>query len=61
MKTITFPIAYTHRQHYVRPRIGDVVVGYRYGKAPEGSCSYNHRDNEYETGVSMASVGDPCA
>lgn len=54
---ITFPIAYEHRKNYIAPRIGDVVVGTRYGKAPEGGYSYNHRDNEYESGVSMASIG----
>jgi|LSQX01.3.fsa_nt_gb hypothetical protein len=57
MKTITSPIAYEHRKSYIIPRIGDVVVGYRYGKAPEGGYSYNHRDNGSESGVSMASVG----
>jgi hypothetical protein len=54
---ITFPIAYQHRMSYIIPRIGDVVVGYRYGKAPEDGYSYNTRDNRYESGVSMASVG----
>ena len=54
---ITFPIAYQHRKSYIIPRIGDVVVGYRYGKAPEDGYSYNTRDNRYESGVSMASVG----
>lgn len=58
---ITFPIAYEHRMSCIIPRIGDVVVGYRYGKAPEGGYFYNrfynHRDNRYESGVSMASVG----
>lgn len=33
------------------------IVGYRYGKAPEGGRSYNYREHEYECGVSMASVG----
>lgn len=37
MKTITFPIAYTHRQHYVRPRIGDVVVGSATAKPPKAA------------------------
>lgn len=56
---ITFPIAYEPPKYitYITQRIGDVVVGYRYGKAPESGYSYNHRDDEYECGVSMASIG----
>lgn len=37
--------------------IGKTIVGYRYGKAPESGKSYNYRENKYECGVSMASVG----
>ena len=37
--------------------IGLEIVGYRYGMAPECGKSYNCRDNVYECGVSMASVG----
>lgn len=37
--------------------IGIQIVGYRYGIAPESGRSYNFRDNSYECGVSMASVG----
>lgn len=33
------------------------IVGYRYGEAPENGRSWNYRDNEFECGVSMASVG----
>ena len=54
---ITFPIAYVPRKSYIIPRIGDVVVGYRYGLAPESGYSYNYRDDEYECGVPMASIG----
>lgn len=32
------------------------VVGYRYGKAPEGGRSYNYRDHFFEDGISMAQV-----
>lgn len=37
--------------------IGKTIVGYRYGKAPEGGRSWNYRENEWEPGVSMAQVG----
>lgn len=37
--------------------IGKTIVGYRYGEAPKEGGSYNYRDNEFECGVSMASVG----
>ena len=37
--------------------IGMPIVGYRYGEAPEGGRSYNHRDKEYEPGVSLAQWG----
>lgn len=37
--------------------LGMVIVGYRYGKAPESGYSYNSRENRSECGVSMASVG----
>ena len=37
--------------------IGMEIVGYRYGEAPECGRSWNYRDNEWECGVSMASVG----
>ena len=33
-----------------------IIVGYRYGQAPESGQSYNTRDNKCEKGVSMASV-----
>ena len=33
------------------------IVGYRYGEAPECGRSWNYREQEYECGVSMASVG----
>lgn len=33
------------------------IVGYRYGEAPEGGRSWNYRENQWEVGVSMASVG----
>lgn len=33
------------------------IVGYRYGEAPETGRSWNYRENEFECGVSMASVG----
>lgn len=36
---------------------GKTIVGYRYGKAPACGKSWNYRENEYECGVSMASVG----
>lgn len=37
--------------------IGKTIVGYRYGKAPEGGRSFNTLTRSYEAGVSMASVG----
>lgn len=37
--------------------IGQTIVGYRYGKAPENGKSYNYREGCYECGVSMACVG----
>ena len=37
--------------------IGMPIVGYRYGEAPEDGYSYNHRDREYEPGVSLAQWG----
>ena len=37
--------------------LGQTIVGYRYGEAPENGRSWNYRENEYEPGVSMASVG----
>lgn len=33
------------------------IVGYRYGEAPKGGRSWNYQSNEWECGVSMASVG----
>lgn len=36
---------------------GMTIVGYRYGEAPESGRSWNYRENEFECGVSMASVG----
>ena len=36
---------------------GKTIVGYRYGKAPEVGRSWNYRENKWEPGVSMASVG----
>ena len=36
---------------------GKMMVGYRYGKAPESGRSYNHSENKYEIGVSMAKTG----
>lgn len=33
------------------------IVGYRYGEAPKCGRSWNYREQEYECGVSMASVG----
>ena len=36
---------------------GMTIVGYRYGEAPENGRSWNYRENEFECGVSMASVG----
>lgn len=36
---------------------GETIVGYRYGEAPESGRSWNTRENCYEPGVSMASVG----
>jgi len=32
------------------------IVGYRYGKAPEGGRSYNTKEQKYEDGVSLASA-----
>ena len=37
--------------------IGQTIVGYRYGEAPEGGRSWNYREHEFEPGVSMAQVG----
>lgn len=37
--------------------LGMQIVGYRYGEAPEGGRSWNYRENQWEVGVSMASVG----
>lgn len=37
--------------------IGMKIVGYRYGEAPENGRSWNYQSNEWECGVSMASVG----
>ena len=37
--------------------IGMRIVGYRFGEAPQSGRSYNYRENEWEPGVSMASVG----
>lgn len=37
--------------------IGKTIIGYRYGKAPEGGRSFNTLTRSYEAGVSMASVG----
>lgn len=37
--------------------LGMPIVGYRYGEAPEEGRSYNHRDREYEPGVSLAQWG----
>ena len=37
--------------------IGMKIVGYRYGEAPECGKSWNYRENQWECGVSMASVG----
>ena len=37
--------------------IGQTIVGYRYGEAPESGRSYNYQTNERECGVSMAQVG----
>lgn len=37
--------------------IGKKIVGYRYGEAPKCGKSYNHRERNYECGVSMACVG----
>lgn len=37
--------------------IGKIIVGYRYGVAPESGKSYNYRDNHFEPGVSMAQIG----
>lgn len=37
--------------------IGKTIIGYRYGKAPEGGRSFNTLTRSYESGVSMASVG----
>ena len=36
---------------------GCKMIGYRYGKAPEGGHSYNHMTDSPECGVSMASIG----
>ena len=37
--------------------LGMTIVGYRYGEAPENGRSWNYQNNEWECGVSMASVG----
>ena len=36
---------------------GKIIVGYRYGEAPECGRSWNYRESEWEPGVSMAQVG----
>ena len=40
--------------------IGKVMVGYRYGEAPESGYSRNYQTNTCEPGVSMAQVGFMC-
>lgn len=37
--------------------LGTPIVGYRYGDAPEGGRSYNHRERAFEPGVSLAQWG----
>lgn len=37
--------------------IGQTIVGYRYGEAPESGFSWNYAENRNEPGVSMAQVG----
>lgn len=37
--------------------IGKIIVGYRYGEAPENGKSWNYRERCFEPGVSMACVG----
>lgn len=41
----------------MKKSIGLQIVGYRYGAAPENGRSWNYQSNEWECGVSMASVG----
>lgn len=48
---------FSQPKNYVKARIGDVVVGYRFGAAPESGYSYNRAENRFEPGVSLASVG----
>jgi hypothetical protein len=35
---------------------GRKIIGYRYGKAPEGGRSYNSMEHQYENGVSLATI-----
>jgi hypothetical protein len=37
--------------------LGKIVVGYRYGKAPESGYSWNYAENKSEPGISMAKIG----
>lgn len=37
--------------------VGQQIVGYRFGEAPESGYSYNTREGKTECGVSMAQVG----
>lgn len=37
--------------------IGETIVGYRYGEAPESGYSWNYAEGHREPGVSMAQVG----
>lgn len=37
--------------------IGKMIVGYRYGEAPESGHSWNYAENKPESGVSMAQWG----
>lgn len=37
--------------------IGQTIVGYRYGEAPESGYSWNYAEGRPEPGVSMAQVG----
>lgn len=48
---------FSQPKNYVKARIGDVVVGYRFGAAPGSGYSYNRAENRSEPGVSLASVG----
>ncbi len=41
----------------VHDLIGETIVGYRYGEAPESGYSWNYAENKPEPGVSMAQVG----